>query len=91
MHHFSRGWREYPWPVIIPVALYLILTAAGVSQSSIGVGVLREDPDVPAGTTIGGPQDIRSDEYLTSSPINIGVTATGSSEDLNPLSGPNSC
>lgn len=88
MHHFSRGWREYPWPVIIPVALYLILTVAGVSQSSIGVGVLRENPGDPAGTTIGRPQDIRSDEYLTSSPINIGVTATGSSEDLNPLSGP---
>ena len=88
MHLNPRGWRTYPWHVIIPVVLYLLLTVCGVSQSSIGVDELREDPNLPTGTTIGTPRGIRADEYRTSTPVYLGVTASGSAEDLNPLSGP---
>ena len=88
MHLNPRGWRTYPWHVIIPVVGYLLLTVCGVSQSSIGVDELRADPNLPTGTTIGTPRDIRADEYRTSTPVYLGVAASGSAEDLNPLSGP---
>src|SRR6185436_10606214 len=83
-----RSWRAYPWRVIIPVAVYVVLVLAGVTQSSIGIGSLREDPTHPSGTMIGEARSIRSDEWLTSMPVAIGVTATGSTDYLNPLAAP---
>lgn len=80
-----RRLRPYPWHVIVPVIVYLALSVAGVTQSSIGADVLREDPTDPAGVMIGSALTIRSDEFLTSTPIDIGVTATGSTATLNPL------
>jgi hypothetical protein len=80
--------RGRPWHVILPVAVYLILTLAGVTQSSIGRPDLREDPADPTGVMLGEALAIRSDEFLTATPIQIGVTATGGHEDLNPLSAP---
>lgn len=80
-----RRMRPYPWHVIVPVVVYLFLSLAGVTQSSIGADVLREDPANPAGIMIGDALTIRSDEFLTSTPIDIGVTATGSAATLNPL------
>ena len=82
----SRAVRAYPWHVIVPVVAYLLLTLAGVTQSSIGVDQLRQDPAAPTGVMLGSPLTIRSDEFLTSTPIDIGVTATGNTDTLNPLS-----
>ena len=83
-----RSWRSYPWHVIVPVAAYVVLVLAGVSQSSIGIHSLREDPRDPSGTMIGDARSIRSDEFLTSTPLNMGVTATGSTDYFNPLAAP---
>lgn len=73
------------WSVTLPIIAYLILVLAGATQSSIGISLLREDPAHPTGTMIGTAEPIRSDEYNTSTPLNISVTASGSSEKLNPL------
>ncbi len=80
-----RPWRAYPWHVIVPVAVYLVLVLAGITQSSIGITSLREDPGDPSGTMIGDARAIRSDEWLSVTPVVLGVMATGSTEDLNPL------
>ncbi len=77
-----------PWQVIVPVAVFFVMTLAGISQSSIGIPEMREDVAQPEGLTLGEPRAIRSDEYLTATPIAIGVTATGDTEDLNPLTAP---
>jgi hypothetical protein len=74
--------------VIIPVAAYVVLVLGGVTQSSIGIDSLRADPAHPTGTMIGEARAIRSDEWLTSMPVTLGVTATGSSEYFNPLAAP---
>ena len=58
---------------------------AGITQSSIGISSLREDPADPSGTMIGDARSIRSDEWLSVTPVILGVMATGSTEDLNPL------
>ena len=78
-------WRAYPWHVIVPVAVYLVLVLAGITQSSIGIASMREDPADPSGTMIGDARSIRSDEWLSVTPVVLGVMATGSTEDLNPL------
>src|SRR6476661_1529559 len=83
-----RSWRAYPWQVIIPVAVYVVLVLAGVTQSSIGIQSLREDAAHPNGTMVGEARSIRSDEWLTSTPVAIGVTATGTTQYLNPLAAP---
>lgn len=80
-----RTARTYPWHVILPVVLYLLLTLAGITGSSIGVDQLRQDPNAPTGIMLGSALTNRSDEYLTSTPIDIGVTATGSTATSNPL------
>ncbi|GAA3212753.1 DUF7657 domain-containing protein [Oerskovia jenensis] len=72
----------------MPVVLYLALVLSGATQSSVGISLLREDPDQPLGLTLGGPLGIRSDEYMTSTPIDIGVTAVETTETLNPLAAP---
>ncbi|MFF2621542.1 DUF7657 domain-containing protein [Oerskovia jenensis] len=73
------------WGVIVPVLLYLVLSLSGANQSSIGVSMLREDPAHPTGTILGEPLGVRSDEYLTSTPIDVGVTAAETTATLNPL------
>lgn len=77
-----------PWQVIVPLAVFFVMSLAGISQSSIGVPEMREDMAHPEGLTLGEPRAIRSDEYLTATPIAMGVTATGDTEDLNPLTAP---
>lgn len=84
------GWRRFlpsPW-VGVPVLCYLLLSLFGVSLSSIGAPTLREDPGRPVHDQVFNPALTRSDEYLTSTPLALGVMATGSSEDLNPLTAP---
>jgi hypothetical protein len=75
------------WTVLV-VAAYALLVLAGVTQSSIGITGLRADPAAPQGRMVGGAVAIRSDEYLTSTPLLLGVAATGSAEDGNPLTAP---
>lgn len=82
------GWRPLAWPVIAPVLLYLILTLSGASFSSIGIGELRENPESPDGVMLGDARAIRSDEWLTGTPFNLRVLATGETEDRNPLTAP---
>ena len=77
--------RGRSWWVSGPVLLYVLLVLLGVTQSSIGIGNLREDPAAPTGIMIGPGVAIRSDEYLTSTPILLGAAATGAAEDFNPL------
>ena len=85
----TGGWwlrlRGRSWWVSGPVLLYVFLVLLGVTQSSIGIGNLREDPASPTGIMIGSGVAIRSDEYLTSTPILLGAAATGSADDFNPL------
>lgn len=79
---------RWSWWVAGPVLIYIVLVLAGVTQSSIGITGMRVDPAAPNGIQIGGSVGIRSDEYLTATPLAIGVTATGSAEDFNPLTAP---
>ncbi|MCW2739017.1 hypothetical protein [Nocardioides sp.] len=74
-----------PWHVVVPVLLYVVLCLAGATQSSIGAAELRADPEHPSGVMLGEARSTRSDEFLTASPLALGVTATGQTEDLNPL------
>lgn len=81
-------WASAPWHVLLPVVVYVFICLAGVSQSSIGTPELREDPSDPAGLMLGEARPIRSDEFLTATPLGLGVTATGQAEDVNPLTAP---
>jgi hypothetical protein len=72
----------------VPVLCYLVLTLCGVTLSSIGAPFLREDPGTPPGDQLLNPVLTRSDEYLTSTPLALGMMATGQAEDLNPLTAP---
>lgn len=74
-----------PWHVVAPVVLYLLVSLAGVSQSSIGAPELRVDPADPTGVMLGEARATRSDEFLTATPLVLGVQATGRTEDHNPL------
>jgi len=70
---------------IVPVVLYLLLVLLGLTNSSIGVSGLREDPSHPVGVQIGQSQAVRSDEYTTESPIWLGEIARDGQSALNPL------
>lgn len=72
--------------IIVPLAVYLVLILAGVTTSSIGVGLLREDPSDPLGLQFGASQAIRSDEYNTESALWLGQMAVGFGQLVDPLS-----
>jgi hypothetical protein len=80
--------RAARWDLIIPIGLFVLLTLAGVSFSSIGIGELRQDPGAATPDMWGDARAIRSDEWLTGTPLQAGVTASGDTDDLNPLTGP---
>ena len=82
-----RRWLPSPW-VGVPVACYLLLSVLGVTLSSIGTTYLREDPGAPPRDQLLPAAVTRSDEFLTSSPLALGVLATGRADDLNPLTAP---
>src|SRR6478735_3414637 len=77
--------REVRWPIVLPVLVYLLLSLVGANYSSIGIDQLREEPGVHQGLILGEAQNIRSDEWATTSPSVLRVIATGSTDDLNPL------
>ncbi|MFL6090665.1 MAG: hypothetical protein ACJ71Z_11045 [Aeromicrobium sp.] len=77
-----------PW--FGPLAVFAALSLGGVTTSSIGVDMLRQDSAHPTGTTWGQSQDIRSDEFLTDSPFTLGKITSGREDGTsNPLSMPN--
>lgn len=71
--------------VAVPIVAYLAVAAAGVTTSSLGISVLRADPNHPVGLVLGVPRGIRSDEWLTETPIDLGVMAHGTPV-VSPLS-----
>lgn len=80
--------RDANWWVLGPLLLYAVLVLAGVTQSSIGIDSLREEVGLDHRDMVGGALAIRSDEYNTSTPVRLGATITGQSDDLNPLTAP---
>lgn len=77
--------RGVRWAIVLPVLVYLLLSLAGINYSSIGIDSLREHPGEHSGIMLGDPQAIRSDEWATTTPSVLRVLATGSTDDLNPL------
>lgn len=77
--------RVVRWDIVIPVLVFLFLVLGGVTTSSIGVSTLLVDPDHGV-AAFGDPEIIRSDEYLTSTPIRIGWASMAGFENMNPLS-----
>jgi hypothetical protein len=68
------------------VGVFILLSVLGVTTSSIGADALRRDKVHHSySTTWGEPQDIRSDEYMTWSPITIGAITAGPEGTTNPL------
>jgi hypothetical protein len=63
---------------------FVVLSLAGVTNSNIGA--LREGPRHHAGVELGQPLPIRSDEYMTESPISLGWITSGGKGIDNPLS-----
>jgi hypothetical protein len=50
---------------------------SGATTSSLGIRVLRQDPQSPLGTMWGTPRDIRSDEFLTGTAAELNVLSLG--------------
>ena len=65
--------------VLLPLLAYLLVVVSRASTSSLGIDVMRRDPDHPLGTTWGTPNLVRSDEWLTQTPIELNVLALGHS------------
>lgn len=72
----SGGWSDR-LEVIVPVVVYLLISLVGASTSSLGQRVLRQSPRRPLGTQWGEPLDIRSDEWLTATPLQLHILADG--------------
>lgn len=80
--------RSLPWHVLVPLLAYVVVVLAGITTSSIGADELRADPEHPSGLMLGEARSSRADEFLTATPLSLGVTETGRTEDLNPLTAP---
>ncbi len=83
--------RERPfhtWCIAVVLG-YLILVGCGITTSSAGIQPLQDDGTGGArGLIFGGPDAIRSDEFLRVTPWRIGVIATGDDSFATPLSYP---
>lgn len=80
--------RSLPWHVLVPLLAYVVVVLAGITTSSMGAAELRADPEHPSGVMLGEARSSRADEFLTATPLSLGVTETGRTEDLNPLTAP---
>jgi len=67
------------------LGVYLILVLLGATTSSLGIAAQRQDPAHPRGVTFGSAQAIRSDEWLTEAPLELGVMASGGATVGSPL------
>lgn len=71
----------------VAVVGYLVLVLFGISNSSLGVGGLQDDPSRPTpGLIVGGPDAIRSDEFLRGTPWGVGILISGGDSFGSPLS-----
>lgn len=70
---------------VLPLIVYLLLSIGGITTSNIGANPLRQDPQHPTGIEFGQPQPVRSDEFMTDSPISLGWIASGGRGIDNPL------
>lgn len=71
----AGGWADR-LEVIVPVLVYLVMVLTGMTTSSLGL--LLEDPTQPPDDQIGKSLPIRSDEWLTATPIELATLANGS-------------
>lgn len=79
----ERIWRRIE--IAVPVVGYLTAVSLGATTSSLGMPGLRQDPAQPLGRTLFEPQAIRSDEWLSQTPIELNVMINGQSSQ-SPLS-----
>lgn len=63
----------------VALVVYAIVVVSGATTSSLGVEMMRQHTDESLATMVGDPQRIRSDEYLTQTPIELSVLALGHS------------
>ena len=63
--------------IVAGLAVYLSLVVCGATTSSIGISTLRDQPGEHVSGLLGGPDSIRSDEYLRTSPWRIGLLSSG--------------
>ena len=83
---FALGVLRRLGPVpVIAIAAYLLLTLTGATTSSMGIQSFRVDPAHPVGLQIGTSRAVRSDEWLTITPIELGRLASGSTRADTPL------
>jgi hypothetical protein len=73
-----RGTLADRLEVIVPLLGYLVVTLAGITTSAIGIAALRARPGHPLGLMLGAARQLRTDEWLTEAPIELGVLAHGS-------------
>lgn len=73
-----------PWT--LPLLVYVLLCLGGVTQSSLGA--LHEGSSNEVAHQIGHPQPIRSDEFMTQTPIWLGWMVAGGRSVTDPLSVP---
>lgn len=83
----TLGPRVRRWiPLGIPVVVFVLLCLGGVTTSSLGA--LQQDPRVPVAHQIGTPETVRSDEFITETPIELGWITAGGRGTTDPLSVP---
>ncbi len=63
--------------IVLPLLAYAAVCLSGASTSSLGNRVLRQDPADPLGTMWGSSLDIRSDEWLTGTAVELNVLSLG--------------
>ena len=78
--------RRYGTGKAIVILVYILLSLSGTTLSSVGINSLRQTPAHSHGIQLGVPRPVRSDEWLTYTPIELGVMAAGSTSSATPLS-----
>lgn len=72
-------------PILILV-VYAILILTSTTTSSLGVGFLRAEPTAAHDDFRGAPRNVRIDEWLTQTPLDLGFMAAGGGTGTSPLS-----
>lgn len=72
----TRTLRRFGIARTVIVVVYLALVVSGATTSSLGMSVLRVNPSDTSGQ-IGASQPIRSDEWLTGTPLDLASLANG--------------
>jgi len=69
----------------VVVVLYVAAVLSGATTSSLGISSLRVNPGAPTSDQIGTPLAIRTDEWLTETPLDLATLTDGTRADT-PLS-----